>query len=371
MTPKERVLKALNLETPDRVPLVPQLQQFAARYAGITLEEHLFDAEKCADAFEVTWKGLGGWDAWVMAPRPEGFVNDLRPIPIEQPGRELPPDVMYQVHEKPIMTIEDYERILEVGYKAFLRDYFLRLHPDWDSTTLHQRAVFVRDVQKAAIAKYEAQNVPTLVGGISETPFDEISLMRSFEEFTVDLFRRPDLVERVLRLVTKDITDTALRMAKGAGGLAVWIAGLRSSCAFVSPAQFERFVWPSIQYMVEHIIDAGFYAYLHLDQDWTKNLPYLKSLPRGKCLVHFDGWTDIFKAKEVLRDHMCIMGDVGPTLLTLGSPDEVRHYCKKLIDGLAPGGGFLLGSGCELAPDAKRENVEAMFETCREYGAYA
>ncbi|MBW2370146.1 MAG: uroporphyrinogen-III decarboxylase, partial [Deltaproteobacteria bacterium] len=97
------------------------------------------------------------------------------------------------------------------------------------------------------------------------------------------------------------------------------------------------------------------------------NLPYLKELPKGKCIAQFDNATDIFKAKEVLRDHVCIMGDVPAALLTIGTPLEVSNYCKKLIDGVGEGGGFILGVACSVPVDAKFENLKAMLDTAKTY----
>jgi uroporphyrinogen-III decarboxylase len=104
-----------------------------------------------------------------------------------------------------------------------------------------------------------------------------------------------------------------------------------------------------------------------MDADWTLNLPYLKELPKGKCICELDGTTNIFKAKEILNGHMCIMGDVPATLLTLGKPDEVTAYCMNLIDVIGKGGGFILSTGCECPVDAKFENVKAMFDTAKNY----
>ena len=42
--------------------------------------------------------------------------------------------------------------------------------------------------------------------------------------------------------------------------------------------------------------------------------------------------TDIHRAKDVLKGHICIQGNVPSTLLQAGSAQDVRDYCKKLID---------------------------------------
>jgi uroporphyrinogen-III decarboxylase len=60
---------------------------------------------------------------------------------------------------------------------------------------------------------------------------------------------------------------------------------------------------------------------------------------------------------------MCISGDVPASLLSLGKADEVRDYCKRLIDEIGRGGGFMLTTGCECPIDVKPENLRAMVET--------
>jgi uroporphyrinogen-III decarboxylase len=72
-----------------------------------------------------------------------------------------------------------------------------------------------------------------------------------------------------------------------------------------------------------------------------------------------DGETDLFKAKDVLGDHTCLMGDVPATMQCLGSRDEVYEYSARLIRELGPEG-FILQSGCDIAPNAKLENIRAM-----------
>ena len=65
--------------------------------------------------------------------------------------------------------------------------------------------------------------------------------------------------------------------------------------------------------------------------DYTSRLEYLLELPKGKVMGQFDT-TDVFKAKEILGGHMCIRGNVPVSLFHAGTPQDVRDYCKKLID---------------------------------------
>jgi len=58
---------------------------------------------------------------------------------------------------------------------------------------------------------------------------------------------------------------------------------------------------------------------------------------------------------------------VPAALLSLGKPEEVEAYCRKLIDEVGGDGGFILGSGCSVPCDVRPENFRAMLETARNY----
>ena len=128
---------------------------------------------------------------------------------------------------------------------------------------------------------------------------------------------------------------------------------------------FERFVLPSLKRMVDIFHESGIVCVLHCDGNWTPLLQYLRELPRASCVVELDGMTDIFKAKEILGDWLCLKGDVPATLLAQGEPDQVTEYCHKLIREIGSSGGFILSSGCEVPLDAKPENVSALVQSVR------
>jgi uroporphyrinogen-III decarboxylase len=53
--------------------------------------------------------------------------------------------------------------------------------------------------------------------------------------------------------------------------------------------------------------------------------------------------------------------------LSIGDPEEVSDYCKRLIDDVGAEGGFILGSGCSVPPDVRSENFRRMVETGKTY----
>lgn len=127
----------------------------------------------------------------------------------------------------------------------------------------------------------------------------------------------------------------------------------------ISPDMWARFVWPFMRELVMEVVDAGLIPLLHLDSNWDRELERFHEFPKGKVVVALDGDTDIFKAKEILGGHLCLMGDVPASLLAFGTPDEVFQYSRRLIKEIGPDG-FILQSGCDIPANAKLENVQAM-----------
>jgi uroporphyrinogen-III decarboxylase len=79
---------------------------------------------------------------------------------------------------------------------------------------------------------------------------------------------------------------------------------------------------------------------------------------------------DIFAVHKALHDKFAISGGIPNYLLAFGTPDEVRAHCKKVIDGVARGGGYIMDASAIVQNDAKVENMKALTEFTREYGAY-
>ncbi|HSW57736.1 MAG TPA: uroporphyrinogen decarboxylase family protein, partial [Dehalococcoidales bacterium] len=102
--------------------------------------------------------------------------------------------------------------------------------------------------------------------------------------------------------------------------------------------------------------------------DYTSRLEYLLELPKGKVLGHFDT-TDLFKAKQILKGHMCISGNVACSILNTGTPEDVREQCRKLIDYCGRDGGYILSTRSPV-DDARAENLKALVDFTREYGVY-
>ncbi len=198
-------------------------------------------------------------------------------------------------------------------------------------------------------------------------PFFKLSLARSMPKFTEDLYYRPEIVEKALdRMVEETITQSLERANMLKASMAVLIEE-RASSYFFTPRIFEKFWWKYTQAIIDAHWSKGLVTVFHLDTSWDKNIEYFKGLPKGSAVLHLDGTTDIFSAKEILKGHLCLMGDVHPSLQAIGKPEEVEAYVKRLIDEVGFDIGLIISSGCDVPANVKPENFKTMLDTAKSY----
>jgi len=285
----------------------------------------------------------------------------------------LPPDAVIQFDEsKPAILAEDYDLIAKKGWNAYYaQDLVPRLRPEWAGPEGGARlgaimGAFGRD-SMMNIQYWKSRGIPLLGGGMFSHPFEQLCWGRSLHEFYIDMFRMPDKVLAAIEAYLPEAIEAAVGMARAVDIPSIFIGCARGSSAMLRPAQFEKFFFPYLKKAVETFASQGITSLLHFDSDWTGFLPYFTQLPKAQCILELDSATDIFKAKEVLRGHMCIMGDVPATLTKLGTPEQVSTYVKRLIDEVGGDGGFILSTGCDTPADAKYENFKALVETGKTY----
>ena len=160
----------------------------------------------------------------------------------------------------------------------------------------------------------------------------------------------------------------AVSMAKMSDNPRVFIPLHRGADGFMSLKQFETFYWPTLKGLMIGLIDAGLTPCPFFEGNYDSRLEYLFELPRGKVLGYFDS-SDILRVKDVLGNHLCIMGNVPPSLLQTGSPQDVREHCKHLIDNVGKGGGYIMAPRSAI-DEVKPENLKAMIDFTMEYGVY-
>lgn len=373
MTPEERLQATIALKPTDRVPLAPFVYGYAAAFAGVTQAQFINDfelAQRCMDKLKVTYPM---WDVIRSAFADLGYGPTLRNRWFQKvalPGDELPENAPYQILEESLTTQEELRAIKKGGLQKYMIAATKRVRPDkglihfllweWRRNRLHRRDIAA--AHKRGQAFY--------YGGTYAPPYDFLSMTRGLSEFNKDMYRLKDELVEIMWSIQADCIKQATDNCKNSKVPRVFVTGTRNGTTFLNKKNFETYSWPWIKDGALKLIEQGLTPVFHLDTDWGRALEYFLELPKGKCIIETDGLTDLFRAKEILKDHVCLSGDVSPSLLTVGSPSEVDEYCKKLIAVVGKGGGFILSNGCTMPMNSKHENVKVMFEAAEKYGRY-
>ena len=150
-------------------------------------------------------------------------------------------------------------------------------------------------------------------------PYEHLCGGRTIQEFTMDLFTRPDKVEAAMQAIMEAKREQTRQMIRAIGPFGYWVGSWRTAPQFLSPKLWDRFVWPYMKELVEIVAEEGGIPMLHYDACWDREIERLLELPARTCVLATDGATDLFRAKEILGGHMCLMGDVPPAML------DARH----------------------------------------------
>lgn len=403
-----RLKDAIQLKkTPDRVPVCPFTGFFPVYYAGFTPQDVMYDYDKAGAALKKYVLDFAP-DAYLgMFLWPPGRFFDILDYKLYKwPGRGVPAESGYQYVEAEYMKAEEYDALINDPTDFWLRIYFPRifgaLRPFEKLAALTDVLEMpltcgsfipfgLPDVQEALKALMEAgnealrwavvlqtvekniqgQGFPAFAGGASKAPFDIIGdTLRGTHAILMDIYRRPEKLLEALEAVTPLAIRMGASAAKAAGNPIVFMPLHKGADGWLSDKLFKTFYWPTLKKVILGLIEEGLVPFLFAEGAYNTRLEVIaEDLPPGKTIWLFDD-TDMAKAKEILGKVACIAGNVPITLLTLGTPQEIKDYCKRLIETVGKDGGFILSTGA-VVDDIRPENLRAILEAAREYGAYS
>ena len=401
---EKRVNDAVQLKEPDRVPVVGLFGFFPAKYAGITCEEAMYDHDKVMKAWADTIVEFEpDMDDNPFPGRVWGAILEtLDARQLAWPGHGVGLNSVFQYIEKDYMKAEEYDDFLFDPTDFMFRRFWPRIfgsmeplenlppvHSIYSYGGLARFAAFGNPEMKGAMEALmkvgrEAQRMiasaetfdermrslgfPSQFGALARAPFDVVSdFFRGTMGAMLDMFRSPGkLLEMVERLVPIEIQSGLA--AKERGASRVFMPLHKCIDSFMSPEQFETFYWPTLRKVILTFIEEGLTPMVFWEGDCTSRLETIRDIPAGKVVYWFES-TDMFKAKEIVGDVACIRGNVPLSILSTGTPEDVRDYCKRLINHVGRGGGFIMDASTQF-DDAKPENVKTMFAFTKEYGQY-
>ena len=402
---QKRLNDAIDLKVPDRVPITCPMGNFPAKYAGIPFSAAFYDFDAWYAAYEKALKEFRPDTFGAVNFRSGLALEILDPNTMRWPGHGVDPNHSFQSIEINSLKADELDL-----YMRDPTDYLLRYHLSRVSNNLSGMAALPplyrmltgpQPFQNAAeaFAKPEvARALTTLVKAGREMrkwhrkqakfqkliedygyfntlvadampPYDKMShSLRGMAGTMFDMFRQPDKLIEICEFILKKTLDTIELKPDENGRAGIFMTNTRGSDDFMSRKQFDKFYWPTFKKLVVELCARGGTPHIFFEGKFDSRIEYLLEFPRGKFVARFDT-TDIFRAKEILKDHCCIEGNVPVSLLQMGTREEVIAYCKKLIDVVGKDGGYILSPRSSI-DEVKPENLKAMIEFTKEYGVY-
>jgi uroporphyrinogen-III decarboxylase len=401
----KRIHAARTLRIPDRVPVSIPIGYFPAKFAGIPFSAAFDDFDGWYRAYEKALQEFRPDSFGGSNYQPGKALAMLELKTMKWPGFGVDPFHGHQSIEVDGLKADEFEQYMRGSDDYLLRIQMPRLSdrlkglgkipplygllhgpnapqamamafsdPEVAAViTLLQKTG--REMRKAKAKQAKFQRLLEKFGYYSTPmvgalpPFDIIShSLRGMTGTIYDMFRQPDKLVELCEFVLKEELARTPLVPDENGEIRIFMTNTRGSDEFLSQKQFDTFYWPTFKKLVVNLCKRGATPNIFFEGNFDSRIKYLLEFPKGKFVAKFDT-SDIFRAKEILKGHCCIEGNVPSSLLQAGTKEDVISYSKKLIDVVGKDGGFIL-SPRSSTDEVKPENLKAMIDFTKEYGVY-
>jgi len=349
MNSRDRVLAAINLERPDRIPT----DIWATAEVWAKLREHFGEDADLYDALHID--GMAGVGAEYVGPPlpevPEGEIVDYWGI------RSRPMDysagVYYEQSFYPLAsakTIDDLER-----YQWPSADWF-------DYSNMRAAAQAARQ-ERAVGCGYMAI-------------FYYHNLLRGLEASLLDPHDDPDFTRHLLARLSDSFYEHHLRMFEACDGLIDTAQVTDDFGSQTGPLigldTFREFYRPHMQRFIDLCHGFDIKVFHHDDGAIRPFLPDLVEMGID-ILNPIQSICPGMEMEGLKRDFgkdLCFHGGIdNQQIMPFGTPDEVRAEVRRAIDALAADGtGYIVAPCHNLQVASPVENIIAMYDEAWQYG---
>jgi uroporphyrinogen decarboxylase len=205
----------------------------------------------------------------------------------------------------------------------------------------------------------------TPIIGTILTPLGVLMELIGFTQVIKGIKRYPDIIHEALRVVTQTcISYVGAMLKEGAHGILIDEAG--ASASLMRREICDEFGLQYTKTLISAVKSAGGVFIIHN----CSEEPYLDL----QVSIHPDvlnvSGGDLKSIKKQFGNQVCLMGNIEPAVIHLGSPKEVRSKAIECINEWKNEGGFIFSTGCEIPHNAPITNVKVLKEVVEQYGRY-
>lgn len=336
MDGKERVIRTITFDHPDRIPVDLWVLPAAKERYGPTLDGLL-------DQYETDIVSLNG---------PIDFSFDKRQFEVGEftdhwgcLWQVLQSGVIGEVKGSPLRDISAL-RGYEPPYRIF-EDMWRDYRPE-----LAKRAAGARSRGKFVIG-----------GWINF--FERMQFLRGVEDFYCDLVEKPDELFHIRDIFMKFYHLYLDKwLAEDIDAVAIGDDWGSQRALLISKEMWVEFFKPMYKELIDRVRAAGKYVFCHSD-GWIFEL-YDQLVDLGVSAVNSQLWCmGVEKVAAAFAGKITFWGEVSrQTTLPAGTPEDVETAKQVMVRHLFVNGGGLIGEG-EVNRDVPRANIEALLKPWR------
>jgi len=377
MRPRERVMKALRHEEPDRVPIdlggnISSLHVLTCKrlseFLGVRFEARIMD--KVQQAVSPPEQVL------------QRFDIDFRRVLLKSGGLQGRPDLGNDQYGRPYFIDEwgikwgkgplYYDMIDHPLKSASVDD--LEAYP-WPDGHRQER---YDGIEEQAEKLCENTDYAVVGQSLGASLFEHSWWMRGFENFMLDMHKRPDfanaLLDKLLMIFLAFYEEYLDRIGKYVQLVQFGDDYGMQMGPIMRPQLFRRYIKPRLTRLYSYVHSRTKAMILHhscgsiysiLDDLIEAGVDVLNPLQPSAFQMN------AANIKKNFGDRLCFHGGVDiQRIMPFETPAGVRREVKRALRALAPGGGYILAGSHNLQADTPPENVVTLFDAARSYGKY-
>ena len=330
----ERIVAALSGKMPDRRPVMLHNFMHAAELSNINMKQFREDPRLAAGSLiaSVERYGLDG----VLFDVDTALLASSIGVPTDYPD-----DTPARNHKPLLENIADVHRLEEVDISKNIR--------------------IQHALETVRILKNYFKDEVYVRGNCDQCPFDLATLVRSAENFMMDLLMDEENAVALLKYCT-NVTKQMIRLMAATGADMVSNGDSFAGPDMIPPEMYRKFAFPYELEVVQEAHACQKPYLLHICGNTDLILEDMAAL--GLDAVELDYKTSIDKIYETMHDKCTLFGTVDPSgVLTFGSLTDIEQKTIELLKIYQDCPRLVVNAGCAIPKEAPHENIKRFVDT--------
>ena len=366
MDSRERTFISIAHQEPDRVPIDCWISKGSKHKISSKMQ---LSYDEFLDEYDIDLRYIEGPEYIGPSLKThKGFEKDIwgvsrKPVSVlVSDGTGTYREVYKEVLESPLKKCSHMEEIFAYPYWP---------SADWfDYSCIEKQCDEIRDKGRVVVFMGDRLN--------RFAQLKPAMYLRGMDQIFLDMAESPEIVNSIFQRITSFYIEYENRILEAARGkIDILVTGDdfgMQDGMMISPSMWEK------------MLKKGFSEYITVAKDHGAKVMHHTCGSVYDIIENFiECGLDILQSvqpeaskmdpgllKSDFGDRLCFQGGISiQKVLPFMKPDDVRSHVESVLGQMMAGGGYIAGTAHNIQADTSIENITALFEAYRSYGAYS